>query len=261
MPDSPETVEVDFVGPRHLAGGGDPAWVTVPLHRACHWSHGNEPLRPRVVLNSPDQRAELTLAPQPRGQWWTLHHAPDTARPAWYASFGAQTPVELVAAVTDALTDPATAATAPCDPYTPLQQSAWTPARAEAGALVSPDGTVHIQRLGSPRGPGPWFFTTRLDRHRPVWQARFSEHTPTHLITAFTAALCDPKPVARIGSWYGSPSYPAPTGVTVQTTDVLVTLVEAALEERVQSLAARRIGPPAGASPLRQPPDKHSRRR
>ena len=33
-----KTVEVGFVEPRHLAGGGGPAWITVPLHRACGWS-------------------------------------------------------------------------------------------------------------------------------------------------------------------------------------------------------------------------------
>ncbi|WP_432012620.1 hypothetical protein [Streptomyces cucumeris] len=30
MPPTPDTVEVDFITPRHLAGGGDPAWITVP---------------------------------------------------------------------------------------------------------------------------------------------------------------------------------------------------------------------------------------
>ncbi|MCT7351622.1 hypothetical protein N4P33_05485 [Streptomyces sp. 15-116A] len=52
MPPTPETVEVDFITPRHLAGGGDPAWIPVPLHRACGWSHGNDPLMPRVLLSS-----------------------------------------------------------------------------------------------------------------------------------------------------------------------------------------------------------------
>ncbi|MEU3551618.1 DUF317 domain-containing protein [Streptomyces longwoodensis] len=43
------------------------------------------------------------------------------------ASFGARTPVELIAAFTDALTDPAPAASTPSDPYEPLRQSAWQP--------------------------------------------------------------------------------------------------------------------------------------
>ena len=28
-------IEVALVAPRYLAGPGDPAWITVPLHRAC----------------------------------------------------------------------------------------------------------------------------------------------------------------------------------------------------------------------------------
>ncbi|PZG72867.1 hypothetical protein C1I97_37905, partial [Streptomyces sp. NTH33] len=80
MPPSAETVEVEYTTPRHLAGGGDPAWITVPLHRACGWSHGDDPLMPRVILTSPDQKAQLRLAPAPAGQWWTLHHAPDRGR-------------------------------------------------------------------------------------------------------------------------------------------------------------------------------------
>lgn len=96
-------VEVDFVAPRHLAGGGDPAWITVPLHHACGWSYGQDPLMPRVVLTSPDQKARLRLDPDPDpdGQWWTLHHAPAPGSPAWYASFGARTPVEVIGAFLD----------------------------------------------------------------------------------------------------------------------------------------------------------------
>lgn len=43
MTTSPNTIEVDFITPRHLAGGGDPVWITVPLHRACGWSHSHAP--------------------------------------------------------------------------------------------------------------------------------------------------------------------------------------------------------------------------
>jgi Domain of unknown function (DUF317) len=115
MPPKPETVEVDFIAPRHLAGGGDPAWVTVPLHRACGWSHGNDPLMPRVLLSSPDQKALLRLEPDPDRHWWTLRHAAVPDQPAWYVSFGARTPVELIAAVTDALTTSSPAPGIPSD--------------------------------------------------------------------------------------------------------------------------------------------------
>ncbi|MFF9511558.1 hypothetical protein ACF1BU_33810 [Streptomyces sp. NPDC014724] len=86
MPPTPETVEVDFITPRHLGGGGDPAWVTVPLVRACGWSHGNDPLMPRVLLSRDDQKALLRLEPVPDGQWWTLSHAPEPGRPGTRAS-------------------------------------------------------------------------------------------------------------------------------------------------------------------------------
>ncbi|WP_345961601.1 hypothetical protein ABDE16_03415 [Streptomyces sp. BRB040] len=65
MPDGPANVDIAYIAPRHLAGGGDPAWITVPLHRACGWSYGHDPLMPRVLLSSPDQKALLRLEPDP----------------------------------------------------------------------------------------------------------------------------------------------------------------------------------------------------
>jgi hypothetical protein len=259
MPQSPETVEVDFISPRHLAGGGDPAWITVPLHRACGWSHGHDPLMPRVLLSSPDQKALLRLEPDPDGQWWTLRHAAEPNRPAWYASFGARTPVELIAAVTDALTAPAPTASAPSDPYEPLRRIAWTPSIGAPG-FVSPDGTAYVQRLGSAEEPGAWFVTATLDRDRPVWQARFGEHTPPHLITAFTAALTDPNPVPRTDSLRSLPTR-NPNAVTQTRWGVPAVQVASALEERVHALAARHAGPSPSPNPPRRPPAKNNRSR
>ncbi|WP_329295651.1 DUF317 domain-containing protein [Streptomyces pseudovenezuelae] len=255
---TPETVEVDFITPRHLAGGGDPAWITVPLHRACGWSHGNDPLMPRVLLSSPDQKALLRLEPEPDGQWWTLHHAAEPDRPAWYASFGARTPVELIAAVTDALTDPASTASAPSDPHEPLRQTGWSPYGDDG--LVSPDKAAYVELLGTPDDPGACFVTVTLGLHQKVWQARFGAHTPARLVAAFTAALADPKPVLRMDSVRSFPTCD-PNAVTRRTTDVLAVLVAGALEERVHSLCARHATPPASPNPSRQPPSKNSRSR
>ncbi|MER0445801.1 DUF317 domain-containing protein [Streptomyces sp. Edi4] len=261
MPPKPETVEVDFIAPRHLAGGGDPAWVTVPLHRACGWSYGHDPLMPRVILSSPDQQALLRLEPDPDGQWWTLHHAHQPDRPAWYASFGARTPVELIAAVTDALTDPAPTATAPADPYEPLQRLAWSPPSIGGDGLMSPDGTAYIQRSGSLQEPGAWFIDATVGPElRPVWQARFGEHTPPHLITAFTTALADPRPVPRTDSLRRLPTR-NPNAVTRTRREVPAVQVASALEERLHTLGARRTGPLASPSPLRRPPDNNRRNR
>ncbi|MEU8935991.1 DUF317 domain-containing protein [Streptomyces sp. NPDC048409] len=259
MPTTPATVEVDFITPRHLAGGGDPAWITVPLHRACGWSHGDDPLMPRVLLSSPDQKALLRLEPGPDDQWWALHHAAEPHRPAWHASFGARTPVELIAAVTDTLTDPAPAADVPCDPYEALRQAGWT--RYFDDGLVSPDSTAYVERPGTPADPEAWFFTVTLGtRRKKVWQARLGAHTPPHLVAAFTAALADPKPLLRTGSGRSLPSLD-PNIVTRKTTDVLAVLLAGALEDRVQSLAARRPTPPAVPTPVRQAQPKASRSR
>ncbi|MDX3855627.1 DUF317 domain-containing protein [Streptomyces sp. AK02-01A] len=259
MTATPETVEGDFIAPRHLAGGGDPAWITVPLHLSCGWSHGYDPLMPRVLLSSPDQKALLRLEPEPDGQWWTLSHAAEPDRHAWYASFGARTPVELIAATTDALTDPASPTGAPSDPFEPLQQIGWSPASTDNG-LVSPDGTVYVQRLGSAEEPGAWFVTTALGPDRPVWQAHFGATAPARLVAAFTAALADPRPVLRVDSGRSLPTRD-PKVVTRRTTDVLAVYVAGALEERVRSLAARHAAPPTSPVPSRQPPAKNGRSR
>ncbi|AZS87185.1 DUF317 domain-containing protein [Streptomyces griseoviridis] len=250
-----ENVEVDFITPRHLAGGGDPAWITVPLHRACGWSHGDDPLMPRVLLSSPDQKALLRLEPDPDDQWWTLQYA---AEPAWYASFGARTPVELIAAFTDAFTDPAPAADAPCDPYGALRQVGWTPDG--DNGLASPDKTVHVERLGTPADPGAWFVTVTLGTHQKVWQARFGAHTPPYLVAAFTAALADPTPIHRIDSGRSLPTLD-PDVVTRQFVEIPVVYVAGALEGRVRSLAARHTGAPPVPPALRQPPPRHDRSR
>ncbi|MFE1199583.1 DUF317 domain-containing protein [Streptomyces olivaceoviridis] len=132
-----KTVDVDFIAPRHLAGGGDATWITVPLHRACGWSHGHDPLMPRVILSSPDQKALLRLEPDPDSAWWTIQHAAGPERPAWYASFGARTPVEIIAAFTDALTAPTADAADAWNPLEPLHDAGWSP-------------TTHHNRLASP---------------------------------------------------------------------------------------------------------------
>ncbi|MGW3937382.1 DUF317 domain-containing protein [Streptomyces sp. NBC_00024] len=96
--------------------------------------------------------------------------------------------------------------------------------------------------------------------HQKVWQARFGEHTPARLVTAFTDALADPAPVARTDSVHSLPTHD-PDVVTCRTTDVLAVLVAGALEERVHTLAARRTVPPTKPMPSAPPPVKNGRSR
>ncbi|MBP5935447.1 DUF317 domain-containing protein [Streptomyces acidiscabies] len=239
-----ESVPVDFITPRHLAGGGDPAWITVPLHRACGWRQESTPLRPRVRLSGPGNTARLWLDPLPDGPWWTLTHAAGKDRPGWWAGFGARTPVELIAAVTDALTDPAPADDAPSDAYAPLRQAGWTPYGQHG--LVSPDETVSINSLG-PREEAWGCFVTAELTCQTVWQAHFSRHTPERLLGAFTAALTDPDPVARTDDLHSLPHTPGV--ITRETTTILAADVAAALEDRVRSLATRHTPHPSRPQP------------
>ncbi|MFJ2021550.1 DUF317 domain-containing protein [Streptomyces nodosus] len=211
---------------------------------------------PRVLLSSPDQKALLRLEPDPDDQWWTLRHVAEPDRPAWYASFGARTPVELIAAFIDALTDPTAPAGTPTDPFEPLIGWSLTSPR---NGLASPDGTIHLHRLGSTEEPGAWFITTTLGS-TPVWQVRFATHTPARLVAAFTAALVDPKPVHRTDSGRSLPTLD-PNVITCRPTNVLAVHVAGALEDRVHSLAARRAIPPTSPVASQQPPAKHNRRR
>ncbi|CAM5570051.1 DUF317 domain-containing protein [Streptomyces aurantiogriseus] len=259
MPKTPETVEVGFVAPRHLAGGGDPAWVTVPLHRACGWSYSHDPLMPRVILSSPDQKGLLRLEPAPERQWWNLQHAPEPDRPAWYASFGARTPVEIIAAVTDALTDPSYAPASETDPYEPLMMAGWTPAP-DKDRLVSPDGKAHVEHYVSATSDCWWATTTLSETQGPVWQARFGEHAPPRLITAFTRALADPSPLPRTGSPLSIPAYGTKL-ITRTFRELPAAQVASALEGRVRSLAARRAAPQTNTPTPRRPPTGPGRTR
>ncbi|MFI6289322.1 DUF317 domain-containing protein [Streptomyces sp. NPDC051018] len=249
------TVEQALVSPRTLAGGGDPAWVTVPLHRAGGWSHGHDPLLPRVLLSSPDQQTLLRLEPDPDYlMWWSLQHTRTSTAPAWSATFGARTPVEIIAGLTDALIQPASAPADP-DPYAPLLEHSWTP-RPHASGLASRDGRTSITRAPE-TGSAGWLITT-LERNNgvPLWRAFLSGHTPPHLVAGFTRALGDPTPLAR------DPRHIPPVVRRSQTTrrEVPATEVARALERRVQRLTTPGPSQPATRPQApRVPPHRRTR--
>ncbi|WP_329025738.1 DUF317 domain-containing protein [Streptomyces sp. NBC_00690] len=248
VPSAPGSIEVDFIAPRHLAGSGDPAWITVPLHRAAGWSHGHDPLMPRVILSSPGQKALLRLEPASDSQWWNVHHAADAGRPAWYANFGARTPVETIAGFIDALTHPHCVPAEP-DPYAPLLAAGWLPAR-DHGGLTSPDGFAHFEGGGD----DTWTATTTVgeDPENRLWQARFSDTAPRSLIAGFTRALADPAPLAR-DLLRLSPAAWDRAQVTFQS--VPAGTLASALERRIQQLTAPASPRPVtGPRPPKAPP-------
>ncbi|MFE6365723.1 DUF317 domain-containing protein [Streptomyces sp. NPDC057806] len=114
------------------------------------------------------------MEPDPDAQWWTLNHAAEADQPAWYASFGARTPVELIAAFTDpapARTHPRirtnrssrtrgspalSGLTASCCPTKRPTCSAWEPRRSrEPGSSPPPwaRNESRCGRLASPNTP------------------------------------------------------------------------------------------------------------
>ncbi|MFB7270795.1 DUF317 domain-containing protein [Streptomyces sp. NPDC056244] len=251
------TIDVALVAPRYLAGGGDPAWITVPLHRACGWSHGHDPLMPRVILSSPDQRTVLRLDPNPSWSWWKLRHAPVGEQRAWSVSFDARTPVEIIAGLTDALTAPEPGPVSAPDPYEPLRQAGWRDAHDHDG-LISPDGIARVEHVTDGAFSASFVKTmVSEDPDGPIWQAYFSRDTPAHLIAGFTRALADPSPLPRDPNRLRIPTnsrrHTRVTQARVPAIDVAF-----ALENRVRTLADRQPHHPAPAprTPNAPPPPR-----
>ncbi|MBC9715716.1 DUF317 domain-containing protein [Streptomyces sp. TRM66268-LWL] len=246
------TVEQAFIAPRYLAGIGDPGWITQPLHRVAGWSYGHDPLIPRVMLTSPDQLTQLRLAPGDPDDpdWWTIRQARTADHPAWAVTFQSRTPVEIIAAFTDALTDPSGPPAAEPDPFAALQDAGWETPR-HFGGLAAPDGITRVERLGTP-GSDLWHIETAVIRDPTIWRAVFTGTTPLHLIAAVTQSLADPAPMMRdprrIPGW-------ARDRMTVHTRPVPTADVAFALERRISSLAERHRHatdvPPAPPGPAR----------
>ncbi|MFC5253050.1 DUF317 domain-containing protein [Streptomyces nigrescens] len=255
---APGNVDVALVAPRYLAGGGDPAWITAPLHRACDWSSHPDPLVPRVVLTSPGKKAVLRLAPDPDHPWWTLQHASLGDQRAWSVSFGARAPVEIIAGLTDALTDPAVVQAPAPDPYQPLRQAGWLEGHDDEG-LTSPDGLAHVEHF-THGTTDCWFAKTAVseDPEGLIWRAYLSGDTPAHLITGFTRALADQAPLPR-------DPYPLRVPLNfrrqarVTTTQLPSSAVGLALERRVTALANRSKQPVPTPLSAKAPPPRRTR--
>ncbi|MGY4968326.1 DUF317 domain-containing protein [Streptomyces nigrescens] len=188
-----------YAAPRHLAGGGDPRHVTAPLI-ARGWITTSVPGALDLRLISPDRQAELALTPDPDKPWWTIHtpvlNTP-SVQPGWHASFGARTPVEALAGLTEALTN--TPPTTVPDPWARMAEAGWQVTEGRHVKATSPDETAQVQ-LYRDGAYQHWRIAVEHDfvgTPHEVWSAHFSGSTPTHLVAGFTAALVDPRPVLR----------------------------------------------------------------
>ncbi|MFF0201940.1 DUF317 domain-containing protein [Streptomyces sp. NPDC005017] len=187
--------------PRHLAGPGDPRRITQTL-RAAGWKNHSDPDYPHVILASPDYQHTLLLepAPEPYAAWWRIRGGSEERR--WYTEFGGNTPVEILASLTDALLQPAPETTPEIWPA--LTKAGWTYERDEKGneSAAHPDGILSLRRWTI--SPAERFFwtaeatlATGLGGRNQIWRASLDDAMPRHLIAAFAAALASDEPVQR----------------------------------------------------------------
>ncbi|MFJ4800810.1 DUF317 domain-containing protein [Streptomyces murinus] len=188
--------------PRHLAGPGDPRRITQTL-RAAGWTNLSTPDYPHVVLASPDQQLTLVLEPQPGqyGSWWRLR----SQQECWTAEFGANTPVEMIAALTDALLEPEPAASTP-EIWPMLTTAGWRYERGEHAneSATHPDGRLRLRRWSVEPLLDRFYWTAEAAREfehagpfGPLWRAWLDDDMPRHLLAAFVNALVCDEPVQR----------------------------------------------------------------
>lgn len=154
-----------------------------------------------MILASPNQRYALALEPENESysRWWRISCTSDDEN--WYAQFGGNTPVEILAGFTDALLAPPPEIT-PDDVWSIVTAAGWTYVQDARGHEVAehPDGIMQLRRwnteLSWSRG---WnaaaLLPNGLGGIDTVWEADLG--TAAHLVAAFATALVDPAPVAR----------------------------------------------------------------
>ncbi|OKI09424.1 hypothetical protein A6A06_01585 [Streptomyces sp. CB02923] len=181
-----------LVEPRHLAGSGDLRHITEFL-RASGWKDKSKSGGP-TVFDSPDKSVRIGYDPFTQPGGWTISGKRTAAQVAWHATFSRQVPVEIVAGVTDALTQPRSAH-AP-NVWEPLAAHRWETEQGRHVTARSPDGTAFVRFHQNGPGQAHWWAGAR-NEHGRVWQAVFTPTTPMHLVQAFSTALSDPQPVMR----------------------------------------------------------------
>ncbi|MGW4197104.1 DUF317 domain-containing protein [Streptomyces sp. NPDC005004] len=217
-----------LVHPRALAGGGDVRHVGEFL-RASGWRDRSKKGGP-LAMESPDRTVRIAYDPHGRPGGWAINGAADGLNNSWSAHLGRETPVEIVAGLTDALTLPRSAH-AP-NVWAPLEEQRWH-ARVEGEhyTAASPDGTAWMQYRQSPDGSARWWSGAK-DSRGTAWTATFTPTTPMHLVQAFSAALASPDPVMR-------PRGHVPLSAEVRTWSVSVTPSQLSAWQQARITAAR----------------------
>lgn len=191
-----------LVSPRYLAGTGFGRIrdAISPLTSLFDWT-SELLVTGRVLLNSPCHEMFLDFAPDRQDDmWWTLAHH----EPYWQVEFSRQTPVEAVAAVTQALpqvlgdhrhADRIPLATE--DVAHIAKTSGWDLSLASSGVTwTSPDGHCAVEHTTDP--VHPWRIVHSVDDGFDThWSATFTRDVPQQLVAQFLAHMSDETPVER----------------------------------------------------------------
>ncbi|MFI9210212.1 DUF317 domain-containing protein [Streptomyces sp. NPDC053253] len=239
-----------LVEPRHLAGGGDIRHVSEFL-RASGWRDRSTTGGP-LVFDRSDHLVRVAYDPNGQPGGWRIRGQATATEPAWHVTFTRQTPVEIVAGFTDALTRERSAH-AP-NPWAPLQQQNWETERAQHFTAVGPDRNTWLQFHQTGPGQAHWWAGARTE-HGRTWDAVFSATTPMDLVEKFSAALADPQPVMRPRGHIPASKWIRTTSVSVRPSELgawqqaRITAARAATWARHSWASARpRTRPPAAAA-------------
>ncbi|WUH90395.1 DUF317 domain-containing protein [Streptomyces sp. NBC_00433] len=185
-----------MVSPRYMAGAGDRlADVLGPLIHLFGWRHEHAPATGNLTIDSPDGSVFVDFRPlHPLGHWVTVAHH----EPYWEAAFSRQTPLEAVAAVTQALPQ-LLGDTRHSDhiPITdvPLGRLAdlhgW--AAGDKGVLTSPDRYCRLEH--APGQEIRWQVEHLYFENAPL--ATFTQDAPEALVRQFFAHLAASGAVER----------------------------------------------------------------
>lgn len=217
-----------LIEPRALAGGGDIRHVSEFL-RAAGWRDKSKTGGP-LAMESPDRMVRIAYDPYVLPGGWTIHGKASGHQDQWWAVLGQQTPVEIVAGLTDALNEPRSAH-AP-NAWAPLHEQNWR-SQPKAGHVTatSPDGSAWMQYHQTPGGTAMWWSGAK-DQQGNGWIAQFTPTTPLHLVQAFSTALASPEPVMR-------PLGRVPQSAQIRTTSVSVLPSELGAWQQARITAAR----------------------
>ncbi|MER7932925.1 MULTISPECIES: DUF317 domain-containing protein [unclassified Streptomyces] len=189
-----------LVSPRHLAGAGIDRLADAigPLIHLFGWPSEHDPAAGRLTVTSPDSSLFVTFnSSHAHGQWWSITHH----EPFWEARFTRQTPIEAIAAVTQALPqllgDDRHLDRIPLTTNT-LAEIAdlnhWRPEGSDT--FISPDGHCHLKH--APAQEIAWRFRHHVyDGFDTHWNASFTQDAPEQLVAQFFTHLATTAPVER----------------------------------------------------------------